>query len=85
MNHMMVNMILRMEKELEMERPGQRRARRFPGDAAPVARWYQGKNGRVVESDRAVAGKPGREPRRSLLGRLFHRSRPHREPAGNEC
>jgi hypothetical protein len=89
-----VNMILTLEKELELERKGLRRTRRWIGDACQVtdARWYQGELGPVSKTNHFLgkvspAGetKSRREPRRSILARLWPLPRTRRQPAFNEC
>ena len=90
----MVNMIIVLEKELEMERQGLRRTRRYIGDASQVAdpRWYQRDINRAAESKLNLGevrqvedSEPCREPFRSRLARLFHLPRLYREPRCNEC
>jgi hypothetical protein len=89
-----VNMILVLEKELELERQGLRRTRRWIGDVSQVtdARWYQGEVSRVSETKpylgevgRVAETKPRREAPRSILARLLHLPRTRRQPARNEC
>lgn len=89
----MVTMIVNLEKEIEMERQGQRRTRRYIGDASMVSdpRWYQNEASRMVEHEPGVdetgsaASLPRREEKPSLMERIFHQPRPRREPACNEC
>jgi hypothetical protein len=89
-----VNMNIVLEKELELEREGLRRTRRWIGDARQVtdARWYRGGESPVPETkhylgevNRIAETKPRREARRSILARLLHLPRTRRQPACNEC
>jgi hypothetical protein len=90
----MVNMNIVLERELELEREGLRRTRRWIGDASQVTddRWYWGGASPVPETKRYLdeanrieGTKLRREARRSVLGRFLHLSRTRRQPAGNEC
>jgi hypothetical protein len=90
----MVNTILVLEKELELERQGLRRTRRYIGDLSQVtdARWYQGEVSQVAEAgpyfgevSRVAEVKPRWEAHRSILVRLFHMPRTRRQPACDEC
>jgi len=75
-----VNMNLVLEKELELERQGYRRTRRWIGDVKVTdARWYQRDVSRVAETkrypgevSRAAETKPRREAHHSILARLLH-------------
>jgi hypothetical protein len=89
-----VNLNLILEKELELERQGLRRTRRWIGDACQVtdARWYQGEVGPISatnhylsEVGRVAGTKPRGEARRSILARLLDSPRTRRQPAYNEC
>lgn len=90
----MVNMIVVLEKELELERQGFRRTRRFIGDASQLIddRWYRADGIRVAEIGQSMDGvsrlaaiKSRWEARRSILDRLFHLPRTRRDTACNEC
>ena len=89
-----VNMILVLEKELELERQGFRRTRRWIGDVSqvPDAGWYRGKVSQISETNhylgevsRVAETKPRREAHRSILARLLHLPRTRRQAASNEC
>ena len=89
-----VNMIVTLEKELELERQGLRRTRRWIGDASPVTdeRWYRGRAGQAAmtgnglgEVSRAADANPCPDERRSILARLLD-LRPNRpQPAYTDC
>lgn len=88
-----VNMNLVLEKELELERQGYRRTRRWIGDVKGTdARWYQRGVSRIVETkrypgevSRTNETKPRREARHSILDRLLHLLPTRRQPACNDC
>jgi hypothetical protein len=76
-----VNLTLAVEKELELEKQGLSRTRRYIGDVSQVTdtRWYQGGISQVAEARPGLDGmnqiaetKPCPEGRRSILARLFH-------------
>jgi hypothetical protein len=88
-----VNLNIVLEKELELERQGMRRTRRWIGDASQVtdARWYQTKLSRfsgikhnLEEVSRVAETKPRREAPSSILNRLFNLPSTSRQPAGSE-
>ncbi len=90
----MVNMIMILERELELEHQGLRRTRRWVGDVSQVtdARWYRGAAGLVSEISehkgevsRDVETKPGCEARRRTPARLPRWARTRRKPVCNEC
>lgn len=91
----MINMILVLEKELEMEQQGMRRTRRYIGDARELIdeRWYQTDASQIVEtrSNSHESGHHGQvNPDRkiehqSILGRLFHLPRNRHLSACNKC
>lgn len=74
---MMVNLNVAVERELELERSGQRRTRRWIGDAPRDADpgWYKAKVSQVPASDNRYNGsnqiEKGAEGRTSFLNRLF--------------
>jgi hypothetical protein len=81
-----VNMIVVLEKELELEKQGLRRTRRWIGDASRVtdAGWYRRKVSPVAESrnsldegSKVAEVKHRRDTNRSILTR--------RQPACEEC
>ena len=89
-----VNMILVLEKELELERQGFRRTRRWIGDASQVAdaRWYRGETSQVSKTNHHLGKvssvaetKSRRKAQRSVLARLLHLPRTGRQTAYNEC
>ena len=88
-----VNLNNNIEKELELERQGMRRTRRWIGDAnqAADARWYQARAYRISSSKRnldevsRVAKKqPHREAQGSILDRLSGLMNTRRQPAGSK-
>ena len=88
------NMILTLEKELELERNGLRRTRRWIGDASQVTdeRWYRGTarqlsvtGGGPGEVSRTVETNPCPEARRSILARLFTLRPGRTQPAFTDC
>lgn len=90
----MVNLNMNLEKELEMERQGLRRTRRYIGDDRRVADagWYQSKAAAASERRpnpgigfRDVETKPRQEQSGSFLGRVFHLLRPRRQPVRSDC
>lgn len=90
----MINMIVVVEKELELERQGMRRTRRFIGDARHVsdAQWYQTSikpvaetRHSLVEASQAAGNQARREAAPSLLARIFHPSHIHQEASCDEC
>ena len=92
--NLIVNMNLVVEKELELERKGLRRTRRWIGDASQVAdaRWYRGEASRISKTrhylgkvSRVAETKARREAHRSTLVRLLHLPRTRRQAARNEC
>ena len=86
-----VNMILVLEKELELERHGLRRTRRWIGDANQVtdARWYRAQVSKtdhhLGKAHSAAETQARRKAQRSFLARLLHLPRPDRRAAYNEC
>ncbi len=90
----MVNMVLGLEKELESERQGLRRTRRYIGDVRRVIdpRWYQPKICQVAENmhnlsegNQVAEAKPCREARHSILKRFLHLPHTPHQPARCEC
>ena len=79
--NLLINLAIILEKELELERQGYPRTRRYIGDVSQVAddRCYQRKIVPAAETGHKL-GKGSREARPSILTRLFRlpRSRPHR-------
>ena len=89
-----VNMIVVLEKELELERQGFRRTRRWIGDASQIAdaRWYRGATSQVSKTTHYLGKvspvadtKPRRKAQRSILARLLALPRTRRQAACNEC
>lgn len=84
----MVNMLVVVEKELELESQGMRRTRRYIGDAkVSDPRWYSRDLNRVVETEGYLVeqDKPCREPLRYKLARWFHMPVAQREATSSEC
>jgi len=89
-----VNMIIGLEKELELERQGQPRTRRWIGDNRRVVdeRWYRSQTVRTpeigqepCEGSQVVETGSRRETYRSALARLLRRPRASRQLASHEC
>ena len=85
-----INLNMVIEKELEMERQGNRRTRRWIGDASQVAdsRWYQARVNRVSkdtynlgEIGKVEEIKPHQDPRPSIITRLLNLPYTRRQPA----
>ncbi len=92
--NIMISNILMLEKELELERQGYRRTRRYIGDVNEVTdhRWYQQEISQIAETRHHIADKnqtlqttPHQKTNGSILNRLFRPSRTRRQPASNEC
>lgn len=88
--NLMTSSIIVAEKELELERQGFRRTRRWIGDANQVADegWYRPIVRRIPESNEArrVGQKGSRwETLSSELARLLHVPRTRQQTACNEC
>ena len=90
----MVNMEIVLEKELELERQGFRRTRRWIGDASRVAdsKWYQTKVSQVheiranpEETSPIVESKPHQETLRSTLTQFLNQLYTRRQPAKSEA
>jgi hypothetical protein len=88
-----VNLNIVIEKELELERQGYRRTRRWLGDAGRDADsgWYQAKVSQVSEAghdqnerSRVVETKPTLESHRSILNRFSLPQYNRRRPAKSE-
>ena len=86
----MVNMEIVLEKELELERQGFRRTRRWIGDASQVAdpKWYQTKinkvleiRGNLEETSPLAESKPRQETLRSTLTRFLNLPYTRHQPA----
>jgi hypothetical protein len=85
-----VNLTIVLEKELELERQGLPRTRRWIGDVSRVAdsRWYQAKTTQVSgtghsleEVSRMKVAQPERESHSSILTRLLNLRSARRQPA----
>jgi hypothetical protein len=90
----MVNMEIVLEKELELERQGFRRTRRWIGDASRVAdpKWYQTKinkvleiRGNLEETSPVVESKPRQETLRSTLTRFLNLPPTRHQPAKSKA
>jgi hypothetical protein len=87
-----INMYNGLEKELDLERKGVRRTRRWIGDDSRVIDdgWYQG-NQTLISLRKSDPGKVsqaqktmhGHDANRSILVRLFYLLRNRRQPAMN--
>lgn len=85
-----INLYNGLEKELDLERKGVRRTRRWIGDDSRVTDdgWYQG-NQTLISVRKSDPGKVsqaqktmhGHDANRSILGRLFYLLR-NRRPSG---
>ena len=88
-----INLNMVIEKELELERQGNRRTRRWIGDATQVAdsRWYQARVNRV-SNDRHNLGnigkveeiKPHQDARPLIVTRFLNLQYTRRQPANSE-
>lgn len=89
----MVNLNIVLEKELELERQGFRRTRRWIGDASSNTNpnWYEAKASRVPTTRHNVDQiiqladtKPHREANRSILARIFNLPYTNQQPAKSQ-
>jgi hypothetical protein len=89
-----INMIIVLEKELDLEHQGMRRTRRYIGDGnlTTDSSWYQASINQGMEARNAVSdayqldeSSPYKEARRSILSRLFHRTRTRHQSAYSKC
>lgn len=88
------NMLVVLEKELEWERQGNRRTRRYIGDNRQVidARWYQAQQIRIeepgfspAEENLAAQIESRQQAHSTIFSRLLHLPRTRHQPACNEC
>ena len=88
-----VNLNNNIAKELEMERDGKRRTRRFIGDAAQASdrRWYQAPVTRQTqaaanpaEASQAAEGQPRRQPASAFMARFSSLFGSRRLPIGSK-
>ena len=87
-----VNLNMVIEKELELERWGLRRSRRWIGDAGLDVGWYQNTvnwlaktPGRPEKVGSGMKVKPRRQVRRTFLHRLLSLFGSRQKPASGEC
>lgn len=88
-----INLNMVIEKELELERQGNRRTRRWIGDASKVAdsRWYQARVNRVSndrynldEIGKVEEIKPQQDARPSIITRFLNLPYTRRQPANSD-
>lgn len=83
--NLITNLNMMVEKELELEKQGLRRTRRWIGDSVQATDngWYKSKLnkvGIVPEINNGIEVDPCKETQNSILARLISRVRPLKNP-----